>query len=310
MSLLDSRMTLRNLRLIVAIAAEGNLVRAAQGMNMTQSAVTKALQEVEATVGAALFDRTNRGVLPTAIGAALIAHAQVILAQIRHADQELADLRDGSSGTVVVGTLLAASASLLPRAILAVKAARPNLIVRIVEGTNDTLMPQLRNGTIDLVVGRLPVFRERDGVAQEPLFGDHAAVVARAAHPLATRPALTLADLAGQRWILPRPETTLRRQVDEAFRAAGLHAPTADVDSMSVLANRALLQHSDYLTVWPIELARSEVQGGAFTILPVDLAETRRPVGISTRAGGRLTPAAEVFIHALREVGARLSADT
>lgn len=310
MSLLDSRMTLRNLRLIVAIAAEGNLVRAAQGMNMTQSAVTKALQEVEATVGAALFDRTNRGVLPTAIGAALIAHAQVILAQIRHADQELADLRDGSSGTVVVGTLLAASATLLPRAILRVKAARPNLIVRIVEGTNDTLMPQLRNGTIDLVVGRLPVYRERDGVEQEPLFGDHAAVVARATHPLAARPALALADLAGYRWILPRPETTLRRQVDEAFRAAGLHAPTGDVESMSVLANRELLLHSDYLTVWPVELARMEVRGGACAILPVELAETRRPVGISTRAGGRLTPAAEVFIRALREVGATLSADT
>ncbi len=304
MALLDSRLTLRNLRLITAIAREGNLVRAAQGMNMTQSAVTKALQEIEATVGAALFERTNRGVLPTAIGDALIAHARVIVAQIHHAEQELADLRDGSSGTVVVGTLLAASASWLPRAILRVKAARPDLIVRIVEGTNDTLMPQLRNGTIDLVVGRLPVYRERDGVEQEGLFDDHAAVVARAGHPLAGRERLALADLAGQRWILPRPETTLRRQVDEAFRACGLRAPPGDVESMSVLANREILLHSDYLTVWPVELARMEAQGGAFAILPVDLAETRRPVGISTRAHARLTPAAEVLIRALRETAA------
>lgn len=311
MSLLESRMTLRNLRLIVVIAREGNLVRAAQAMNMTQSAVTKALQEAEATIGAPLFDRTNRGVLPTAMGEVLIAHAQVILAQIRHAEQELADLRDGSSGTVVVGTLLAASALLLPRAIARVKAARPNLIVRIVEGTNDTLMPQLRNGTIDLVVGRLPVFRERDGIEQEELLEDHAAVVARAGHPLGGRASLTLGDMAGQRWILPRPETTLRRQVDEAFRAAGLRAPQGDVESMSVLANREILLRTDYLTVWPLELARIEARTGAFTILPVDLSQTRRPVGISTRANGRLTPAAEVFIRALRETAAcDLSADT
>lgn len=311
MSLLESRMTLRNLRLIVVIAREGNLVRAAQAMNMTQSAVTKALQDVEATVAAPLFERTNRGVLPTTMGTALIAHAQVILAQLNHAEQELADLRDGSSGTVVVGTLLAASALLLPRAIVRVKAARPNLVVRIVEGTNDSLLPQLRNATIDLVVGRLPVYRERDGIEQEALLEDHAAVVARSGHPLAARAALTLSDMVAERWILPRPETTLRRQVDEAFREAGLRAPSGDVESMSVLANRELLLRTDYLTVWPVELARMEARGGACIILPVDLAQTRRPIGISTRAGGRLTPAAEVFIRALRDTAAQdLSADT
>lgn len=295
-----SRLTLRNLRLVQVIGREGNLVRAAQAMNMTQSAVTKALQDTEAAAGARLFDRTNRGVQPTPIGRALIAHAGVILTQLSHAEQELADLRDGAAGTVVVGTLLAASASWLPRAILRVQAERPNLLIRIVEGTNDTLMPQLRSGAIDMVLGRLAVFRERDGIQQEGLFEDYAAVVARAGHPLAGRRRLELTDLTDWRWILPRPETTLRRQLDEIFRHAGLLAPATDVESLSVLTNRLILLNSDLLTVWPIELARVEVATGAFTILPVDLAATRRPVGISTRTHGRLTPAAEVVLAALR----------
>lgn len=300
MNLPDSRMTLRNLRLIEVIAREGNLVRAAQTMNMTQSAVTKALQEVEATVGAMLFERSNRGVVATAAGNALIAHASVILAQMQHAGQELADLRDGTSGTVAVGTLLAASAALLPRAILHVRASRPNLTIRILEGTNDTLMPLLRNGALDMVVGRLPVWRERDGLAQEELYDDHAVIVARQGHPLASREHLTLADLADQQWILPRPETTLRRQIDESFQAAGLRAPTAGVESMSVLTNRELLLASDFLAIWPIEIARLELRPGALRRLPLDLPSTRRPVGISTRANARLTPAAALFIAALR----------
>ena len=132
MSPFESRMSLRNLRLVATLAREGSLLRTAQALNMTHSAVTKALQDIESGVGAPLFTRTNRGAVPTPMGQALVAHAHVILAQLRQAAQELGDLRDGSGGTVVAGTLLAASAALLPRAIAGVKATRPDLVVRLV----------------------------------------------------------------------------------------------------------------------------------------------------------------------------------
>ena len=301
MSLLESRMTLRNLRLIDAIAREGSLLRAAQGMNMTQSAITKALQDLEATVGARLFQRSNRGALPTASGEAMIAHARVILTQIHHADQELADLRDGSGGTVAIGTLLSAAVDLLPAAIATVLQSRPNLTIRIVEGTNDSLMPQLRQGALDMVVGRLPVFRQRDGLRQEPLMADEGRIVARKGHPMTRRRGLTLAQLLDCHWILPRQETTLRRQIDDAFRAEGLRPPLCAVESVSVLANRALLMGSDYLAIWPLRLAESEARRGLLSTLPVRLPATMGQIGISTRMTGRLSPAAGVVINALRD---------
>jgi len=301
---LHSRLTLRHLRLIDAIAREGNLLRAAQALNLTQSAVTKALQEVEASLGCPLFQRTNRGVLPTAFGQALTAHARVILTQLDHAEQELADLRFGASGTVALGTLLAASVALLPQAILRVRRERPRLSLRTVEGTNEQLMPLLRQGALDMVVGRLPVYRQRDGIVQEALGHDQAAVVVRVGHPLTAGPVPGLAALAGGDWILPLPDTTLRRQVDEAFRLAGVQAPVAGVESLSVLVTRALLLDSDMLAVWPAGLARAEAARGTVAVLPVALPATARPIGISTRAGSRLSPAAEVVIRALRGVAA------
>lgn len=301
MASLHSRMSLRNLRLIAAIAAEGSLSRAAQSLNMTQSAVTKALQEVEAALGCPLFRRTNRGAIATEYGRALSAHAGVILTQLDHAAQEITDLRDGQSGTVVLGTLLAASVSLLPRAIAAVRRQRPNLAIRTLEGTNQSLMPLLRQGALDMVVGRLPVFRQRDGIVQEALCDDRAVVVVRAGHPLAGRVGLCLADLTGHDWILPPTETTLRRQIDEAFRQGGLQAPAAGVESLSVLITRALLREAEMLAVWPAGLAAQEAQAGAVAILPVALDPTARPIGISTRAGARLSPAAELVQQALRE---------
>lgn len=308
MGLLRSRMSLRNLQLIDAIEREGSLLRAAQALNMSQSAVTKALQDAEAALGCSLFRRTNRGVVSTPAGSVLAAHARLMLTQLDHAEQEMADLRDGASGTVTVGTLLAASVTLLPKAIARVRAERPRLTVRTVEGPNATLMPLLRQGALDMVVGRLPVYRQRDGITQERLIDDQAAIVVRRGHPLSGQEGAALADLLSWDWILPPQDTTMRRQIDDAFRQGGVQAPVAGVETLSMLITRDLLLNTDMLAIWPAALAHAEGAFGIVHTLPFDLSQTCRPVGISTRAGGRLSPAAEALIGALRETAGALGA--
>lgn len=301
MKLVTSRLTIRHLRMVVAIIEEGNLVRAAKRLNMTQSAVTKALQEIETLTRARLFDRTNRGVVATLYGETLAEHARLVLTQLAHAEEHLADLRDGTGGRVAIGTLLSASAELLPTAIARLRRERPKLVVKIVEGTNDVLIPALRAGELDMVVGRLSEQRDRLNVVQEVLMDDIACIVARRGHPLAERGDLTLADLTGWEWILPPQETSLRRQIDIAFREEGLEPPTHAVDSVSLLTNRALLIDADYLGVFPAQVARREAASGAIIILPVTLRATAIPIGITTRTNARLSPAAEVLVGILRQ---------
>lgn len=298
---LDTRLALRHLILIDAIAREGSLLAASQEVGLTQSAVTKSLQEAEAVVGARLFVRTNRGVRPTQAGEVLIPHAQLVLTQLRHAGQELDDLASGSGGRVAVGVLVSAAVSILPTAIAAVRAQRPNLAVKVIEGTNDVLMPQLRAGELDLVVGRLPAFSSGSGIAEQPLCQDYAEIVVRAGHPLLQRPGLTLPDLMDQPWVLPRQETSLRRQIDEGFRQMGLRAPANIVESVSILTNRALVLRDNYLAVWPVQLARLESDLGLVAALDIPLPTTHRPIGISTRRDARLSPAADILISALRD---------
>ncbi len=297
---LERHLSLRHLTLIDAIAREGTLLGASQAVGLTQSAVTKALQEVEAVLGTRLFDRSNRGVLPTQAGEVLVAHARLVLTQLRHAGQELEDLASGSGGRVAVGILVSAAVTLLPRAIAQVRQARPSLAVRVVEGTNDVLMPMLRSGELDLVVGRLSSFSSGAGIAEETLCDDIARIVVRAGHPLLARKGLRLADLLDESWILPPHETSMRRQIDEAFRADGLPPPANSVESVSILTNRSLVLLADYLVVWPVQLARFEAGQGLVAALDVPLPATARPIGISTRRGARLSPAAETLIAALR----------
>jgi DNA-binding transcriptional LysR family regulator len=299
---LANRLTLRQLRAVIAVGEAESLVGAAAKLNLTQSAVTKALKEAEAAAGVTLFERSNRGVAATAYGDALLRHAKLVMAQLAHASGELADLKDGTGGRVIVGTLLVASARILPDAIMLLHRERPKLTVVVVEGTNDLLMPALRVGEIDLVVGRLPEFRQREGVVQEALLHDGASVVVRTGHPLARRRNLKLADLAKFPWILPRMETTLRRQIDKDFRDAGLEPPAHAIESVSLLTNRRLLLDGDYVSVWPRQVAREDHEQRRIVLLPLKLPSTIGPIGITTRAHARLSPAAQALIQAIRDV--------
>ena len=78
-----------------------------------------------------LFERSNRGLAPTPYGEIFARHAKIVLAQLRHAAEELEDLRVGYSGKVTVGTLLAASASILPDAIALLKKERPGVAISV-----------------------------------------------------------------------------------------------------------------------------------------------------------------------------------
>jgi DNA-binding transcriptional LysR family regulator len=299
---LSRRLTLRQLNVVVAVEQYRSIMQAAQHLGLTQPTVTKALQETEAILGMPLFDRTNRGVEPTPFGTALTRHARLVIAQMAHAEQELADLRDGTGGRVDVGTMIAASARLLPESIIRLKTARPRVVVSVREGSNDILMPALRRGELDMVVGRLPEYREREGIEQEPLYNEIACLVVRAEHPLATREQPGLADLEACEWILPPPQTTLRRQLDKFFYDNGLASPRQIVESVSIANNIPLLLSASLVAAMPYQAVRALSIAGRLKVLPIPLPTTLGPVGISRRVGGNLSPVCEALLTEMRHV--------
>ena len=302
------RVSIRQLRLVTTIAEVGSMVRAGEAVGMTQPAVSKAVRDLERDLGVALFERGNRGVTPTSYGEALVGHAQRVLAQLEHAAAEIDDLAHGAGGRVAIGTLLAASAWLLPRAIARLRAERPRVIVDVVEGTSDRLQLMLLRGDLDLVVGRLSEFRHRAGLRQESIYSEEIVILARPGHPLARQAHLGLPDLEEADWILPPPETTLRRQLEKVFFDAGLDPPRCMVQSVSLLTNRQLLRESDLVGAWPRGVAADDLAQGRLVSLPVRLDGILWPVGVSTRKLVPLSPAAEALLAMLRTAG-RDSAD-
>ncbi len=300
---LQLKLKLRQLRVLLAIAEHGTLIKAAEHLHMSQPAVTKYLNDLEQVMGVELFNRTSRGVTPTAFGEILIEHANLIVAELRYVSEKLTSLALGHAGSVAVGTLLAAAPRLLPKAVALLKRQHPRLTVSIIEGTNDRLLPALRLGTLDLVVGRLPQGGDYQDLAHEVLYDEPVNVVVRMNHPIARKRTVCLGDLVDQQWILPPPQTTLRRQIEDAFRLNRLRLPGHLVESVSILTIRTLLLETDMVGVLPYQVVKSDEDLGLLKTLPITMPTTLRPVGITRRAEKALTPAAEYLCECLRRVG-------
>ncbi|HWW33109.1 MAG TPA: LysR substrate-binding domain-containing protein [Steroidobacteraceae bacterium] len=294
---------LRHVELIAELHDCRSILKASKRLSLTQPTVTKALRDVESTLGVKLFERSNRGLEPTAYGEIFARHAKIVLAQLRHAAEELESLRAGYSGKVTVGTLLAASASILPEAIALLKKQRPGVAISVVVGTYDILMPALLGGDLDMVLGRLPEEGRSRALVYEEFYAEPICIVTRRGHPLSRKRRLSLRDLSNEAWLLPLPETALRRQIERAFVEAGAPLPRNVIESVSILTNRALLRKSDSVGVMPYHVALDDVELGLLAILPVKLKSIESPVGAIVRAPGTLPPAASALLDCLRLAG-------
>lgn len=301
-----TRLKLKQLRLLVAVGEFGSIQHAARELQISQPAASKLIQDLELDFEVRLFQRTNRGVIPTACGEALIRHGKLIMGQVSNAAQELDDLTEGSSGRVVIGTLLAAAPILLPRTIKIVIAERPGVAIKLVEGTNDVLMPALYSGEIDMIVGRLPAFRARPRLVQEDLFDERILAVVGKQHPLAGKKSVSFKQVQPYGWILPPPETTLRREIDQYFVSRNQYAPPTVLESVSYLANRSLFRELDLVGLMPEHVVAHEIDSGLLAELAWSVPFGKGPVGVSYRGPDSLSPAGTEFLKVLRRVAGTL----
>lgn len=299
---LRSRLKMRQVLLLVALDEQRNMHRAAAGLRMTQPAATRLLGGLERTLGLRLFERGPRGLTPNAYGESLVRHARAMLATLDHARDEMNSLSEGAAGRIAIGTLLVASPVLVPLALARFKERHPDYTVLVREGSAAALLPALRRGELDLVVGRVTRDVPGEELDFEAFYSEPMQVVARVGHPLARRRALRLGDLADQPWIVPTPEAPYRARLDAAFRQAGLEPPRRLVESLSILVNKMLVQKTDMLGVMPRDVAREYAALGAMRVLPVKLPPPSGPVGVIKAIGRPLAPATADLLQALRQV--------
>src|SRR5919202_5174350 len=302
---------LRRLRLLRDLAERGTLGAVAAALGYSPSAVSQQLSVLEKEAGVRLLEKAGRGVALTDAGRLLAHHAGVLLAAAEAARADLASLTGEVRGTVRAGGLQSATRHVLIPALAAMLVDHPQVRVEISELELERALPELRLGSLDVVISDEYDGHPRPrpaGLAFEVLLEEPLKLALPAAHPLAAQGGpVPMAALREEVWADSEPDTGHHALVVSVCRSLGGYEPD-------------LRHHSNDADV-QLELVRA---AGAVALMPAltlpavdpalavrDVAETvigRRLVVITRDSP--LPPALDRFLAAVRAQAQRLRAET
>ncbi len=309
------RIRLRHLHCFLAVAQFGNLRRAAQAMAITQPAVTKTLNELEALLGKPLFLRGRHGATLTPEGETFMRHAGDSVNALGAAVDSV--LREPDAAPLRIGVLPTAAAALLPGALRSFAARWPRLTVRIDTDRNAPLIERLRQRELDAVIGRLAEPDRMAGLSFELLHAEPMLIVVRPGHPLAPRgtrsgkvsgkstSALALAAIGTHPLVLPPAGTLIRQVADGFLRRHAIDPQAGVVETLDSALARALVLQNDNLWFTPRGAVTADLESGTLHRLSPDLPPDE-PVGLMLRTEATTSATLKTFITAVRAEAAEL----
>jgi DNA-binding transcriptional LysR family regulator len=301
------RMKLHDLRVLMAVAQAGSMNKAAVLLNMTQSAVSRSIAELERTVGVSLLDRTARGIETTEYGRAMLECGMAVFDDLRQGVKKIEFLTDPTAGEVRIGCHLGLAASFVPAVVDEVAPRYPRIVFHLMVAEIGTLERELIERNVDLLITRQfrPLSDER--LSFEFLFDDSFFVVAGGQNPWVRRRRIALTDLLNASWVLPAPESVFGSVLMEAFRSCGLDYPRTTVVTVTPDVRMSLLATGHFLTIFSASQLRFPFRGAELKVLPVELPIAQVPSGIVTLKNRTLSPVVQLFVDSARKVAKPLA---
>ena len=302
--MIDERIKLRHLQCVLAVARQGSLQKAAESQSISQPAVSKTLKELEALLGVRLLERGRKGAELTPAGAAFCRHAEVSVGALRQAVASVSP-DSGRSGPVRLGALPTVAPALIPQLLRELDQLSQNSggtapHLQVQGGTNPQLLSQLRQGELDLVIGRFAEPALMLGLSFEHLYADPLVLAVRPGHRLlGCTEAQIMTQLLAHLLILPLPDTAIRHAADNFLSQRGLGRPKSRLETLSVSLARQHTLDSDAIWFTPLGSVRADLQAAHLNRLAVGTEGTEEMVGLILRADHRPGPAQQQVIDAL-----------
>ena len=283
----------------LTVIAEGSIRQAADKIAISQSALTRRIQDLEEGLGASLFERTSRGMTLTPFGEVLKHHAQLVAITCQYAVSEISELLEGEAGELRISAGPAWAYALVPDAIAAMQATRPKIRVTLLDLINDVSLPMLANGLLDVVLGGLPPTRDPQ-FEYEPILEIEHLVFANEQHPLNQLPVVTATQLTAYPWIWFTTGAASLDLMMSYFQQATLAPPATSVETSSAQSAFRLMQQSNYLMLLPSTSLETAAHHG-LRPLPLQRSFGRYIAGMMYRPSVRRLKAFTTFRQALMD---------
>lgn len=285
-------MTPSQLKAFLNVADTASFRKAAELSFVSQPALSRTILNMEAVIGARLFDRDTRKVALTAVGHELLPMARRIVAEFDDSFADLVQFVEGRSGHVVIGTLPSLGVHVLPAAIARFRDDYPDVQFRLFGRTAAVLIAAVERGDVDFALSTRPPPNGRLAFSQ--LARDEFVLVCRKEDPLAREKALPWSTFENHPLIATPPSSSIRPLTDDAFRRAGLSiTPAYECDGELSICG-AMVRQGLGITAVP-RLAMSLLGADTLAAIPLRSPSAGRSIGIIQHRGRSLSMAAQRF---------------
>lgn len=270
-------LSIKQVRYFIATADSGQVSQAAILLNVSQSAVTAAIKQLEDSLGVSLFRRLASGVVLTAEGSRFLTHARNVMAAVNAAERAPLTEDTALSGVVRVGATYTVLGYFLPRLYARFQRTYPKIRLELQELPRDRLEERLNEGTLDMAVMLVSNLRDKAHLAFETLVRSRRRLWLPAEHPLLSVETITLEDVAQEPYVM--------LTVDEASETAGRYwqqaalQPRVIFPTSSVEAVRSFVADGIGVTIlsdmvyrpWSLEGQRIELRNVVADIPTMDI---------------------------------------
>jgi DNA-binding transcriptional LysR family regulator len=213
-------MTLDQLRVFVAVADRQHVTRAAEALNLAQSAASASIAALEARHGTKLFNRVGRRIELTEAGSIFLTEARAVLARADAAELVLSELAGLKRGTLAVQASQTIASYWLPRHLVAFRRTYPGIQIRLAVGNTAQVARAVHEGVAEL--GFVEGLVDDPLLTSQPVGRDQLVVVVGPAHPWAENGDVRPDQLVDSEWVLREPGSGTRAMFEAALEGFGI----------------------------------------------------------------------------------------
>lgn len=294
--------TSRQLTALISLCEAQSYTAAAVRLGLTQPTVHRAIKDLETLCGLQLFTRSPTGVEPSWRARQLGRYASLFFAEFNQAIEEIGESHGRMNGSIKIGSLPLALSNIVPQCALQVLSTYPDAQISIVDGPYEEQLHALLHGQIDMIVGALRFPSPHSDIKQHALFDDALSIVVKADHPIAHYSALNDAQLQQLKWVVPGKGVPARQVFDDMFSKRNLPPPNTLIECSALAAIRGILINSERAALLPARQIEADVDAGLLAVCPIQVSETNRKIGITTRTNWQATRVQEHFLAILEQL--------
>jgi DNA-binding transcriptional LysR family regulator len=298
---IGSRIKLRDLRILIAIADSGSMSKAAAKLGISHPAISKTISDIEGTLGVRLLDRGSQGTELTAHGEVLRRCGINILDEMQQSLRSLDYLSDPNSGEVRLGCTDIILNSLVPPIVRSFAREYPRVQLDVkLANPGEHQVQQLRERQIDLLITRATA--PQDDFSSNTLFEEPFVFVVGNKSRFGRTRRTALKDIIDRNWVLPPYDSAPGALVAAVFEANKLSPPRPVVKTIAIQLTVSLIASGEFVGILPRSVAELSAHQAALRILPMRSSGPRISAEIVFLKNRTLSPAVNAFIDCARRV--------